>query len=153
MLCNLSVDADTICSPSDDNTECTTYLPGYINPASSSGFSVQSLKSAIFPLITSNILNVTPEASFSLISSPLLLLASTNILHKGKLKAPGSVLSAANTQNTSLGRSSISISATPGPIPFTLPEKASFSKSWPAPYSPCSLATLVPSRNASQASS
>ncbi len=34
----------------------------------------------------------------------------------------------------SLGLSSNSISATPGPNPLTFPEKASESKSWPAAY-------------------
>ena len=43
--------------------------------------------------MTSNILNVTPDASFSLIINPELLLASTNIFHNGKLNAPGSLLS------------------------------------------------------------
>src|ERR1041385_8577069 len=99
MLCNLSVDADTICSPAEDITECTTYLPGYINAASSSAFSDHSLKSAIFPFITSSTLNVTPEASFSLMRRPELLRASTNIRHSGHLKAQGSVLSAANLQH------------------------------------------------------
>src|SRR5919202_2444159 len=152
MLCNLSVDEETICSPSDESTEWTTYRPGYMRAASSSVFSDHSFRSAILPDTTSNILNVTPDASFPLINKPVLLLLSTNIRQNGKLKAPGSVLSAANIQKTSLGRSSTYISATPGPSPFILPEKASLSRSWPAPYRPCSLASLVPSVKASQAS-
>src|ERR1051325_1388589 len=135
ILCNLSVEDERICSfLSEEKTECTTYLPGYINEVSSSGLSVHSFSSANLPVITSNILNTTPDARFSLIRRPVLLLASTNVLQNGKLKAPGSVLSAAKIQKTSLGRSSISISATPGPIPFTLPENASFRRSCPAPY-------------------
>ena len=43
-------------------------------------------------------------------------------------------LSAMNTRTGSLPLSSNSISATPGPIPLTLPEKASASISCPAPY-------------------
>ena len=101
--------------------------------------------------MTSITLKVTPPANFSFINSPVLLPASTNILQNGKLNAPGSVLSAAKIQNTSLCLSSISISATPGPIPLTFPEKESFNKSCPAPYKPWLLAVLVPSLNASHA--
>src|SRR5206468_5819461 len=123
MLCSLSVDAETICSPSDERIECTTYRPGYIKAASNSGLSSHNFRPATFPVITSIILNLTPSAKLSFIKRPVLLLASTNILQRGKLKAPGSVLSAAKTQNTSLGLSSISSSATPGPIPLTFPER------------------------------
>src|SRR5678815_2961215 len=101
MLCNLSVDAETICSPSDDKIECTTNRPGYIKAVSNSGLSSHNFRSATFPVITSIIRNLTPSANLSFINNPVLLLASTNILHNGKLKAPGSVLSAAKTQNTS----------------------------------------------------
>lgn len=44
------------------------------------------------------------------------------------------------------------ISATPVLHPLTLPEKASFRRSWPAPYKPYSIGTPVPSLKASHAS-
>jgi hypothetical protein len=78
-------------------------------------------------------------------------MGSANARYRGRLKAPGSVLSAANTTTASLGRSSNSISAAAGPRPRTFPEKASFRRSCPAPYSPCRLATSAPARNASHA--
>jgi len=59
-------------------------------------------------------------------------------LVEGKFQAPGEVLSPRRQTMGSDGRSTNSISATPGPRPFTLPLKASTSKSWPAPRVSCS---------------
>jgi hypothetical protein len=70
----------------------------------------------------------------------------------GRFHAPALVLSAKKTMIGSDGRSTIVISAIPGPIPRTLPENASFSRSCPAPYSFSSFATRVQISNTSQAS-
>src|SRR5215208_3142278 len=87
MLCSLSVEAETIWSfPSEDITECTTYLPGYIIAASSSALSSHIFRFATLPDITSIILNVTPAARFSFMRSPVLLRASINVLQRGKVK-------------------------------------------------------------------
>ena len=65
--------------------------------------------------------------------NPGVFMTSANARYRGKLNAPGSVLSAAKNRKGSPGRSSNSISATAGPIPFTFPENDSLNKSWPAP--------------------
>ncbi len=57
-----------------------------------------------------------------------------NILDMGSEYAAGPHLSAMKTSMGSVGRSSNSISAAPGPWPLTFPEKASESRSWPAAY-------------------
>src|SRR3990172_7044186 len=51
----------------------------------------------------------------------------------------------------SLGRSTNSISATPGPMPLTLQAKASARRSWPAPYRWSRLATVVQAMKVSHA--
>jgi len=76
---------------------------------------------------------------------------------RGKLKAPGPHLSAVKTRNGSAARSlalgSKLTSAAPGPAPRTLPEGASLSRSWPAPYRPSARATSVAARKTPQARS
>ncbi len=61
----------------------------------------------------------------------------------GRLNAPGSVLSIMKMATGSAGRSWNSISALPGPIPRTFPEKESTRRSWPAAYSFMSFANWV----------
>ncbi len=82
---------------------------------------------------------------------PAVVNGSANILNSGRLKEPADVLSPMKTMMGSDGRSSMTISAEPGPMPRTLPEKASERRSWPAPYKWSFLATSVPARNASHA--
>jgi hypothetical protein len=61
------------------------------------------------------------------------LKGSVNMRNKGRFQAPAEVLSAMKMMIGSEGRSMKDISATPGPIPRTFPEKASAMRSWPAP--------------------
>ncbi len=60
-------------------------------------------------------------------------MGSANIRKSGMFQAPGAVLSAMKQRTGSEGRSTNSISAAPGPMPLTLPLKASTRRSWPAP--------------------
>ncbi|OPX80647.1 MAG: hypothetical protein A4E50_01455 [Methanosaeta sp. PtaB.Bin087] len=64
---------------------------------------------------------------------PAVLKGSAKIRNIGRLKAPGSVLSIMKATTGSAALSVNSISATPGPIPLMLPQKASQRRSWPAP--------------------
>ena len=65
-------------------------------------------------------------------TSPVVVNGSRKILHRGRVYAEGSVLSAMKKSMGSEPRSSKVISADPGPAPLTLPEKASVRMSCPA---------------------
>ncbi len=80
MLCNLSVDAARIGSPSLVVTVSTTYLPGYINAASIVGLSCHNSNLATLPCSTSMMFIITPFARLSFTINPVLLSESTNIL-------------------------------------------------------------------------
>jgi len=109
------------------------------------------LKNALRCSIRSCTSIVNPLCIVLSMISPAVLNGSAKILYSGRFHAPGEVLSAANTMNGSDGRSKISISATPGPAPRTLPENASASRSCPAPYRCKPFATSVSSTNVSHA--
>ncbi len=82
---------------------------------------------------------------------PIVVKGSANIFTRGMFQAPAEVLSAMKIKMGSEALSLISISATPGPIPFTFPEKASLSRSCPAPYSFRLLATSAAASRVFQA--
>src|SRR6266542_3029773 len=73
-------------------------------------------------------------------------------LVEGEVEPTGGRLVAHEHDDRLHGRSSISISAEPGPAPRMLPEKASVSRSCPAPYSFSFFASAVPLMKVSQAS-
>ncbi len=111
---NLSIDLYTF---------SITYLPVVPIKPIRSYISSGHFRSTHLSSCTSITRNVNPSCIEGSKMRPAQDIGSANILKRGKLKAPGSVLSAAKTIIDSACLSSISISADPGPIPFIFPEK------------------------------
>ncbi len=101
--------------------------------ASTSYISSGQSRSTLLSSITSRILKRNPPCIDGSMIKPAVQNGSANILKRGRFQPPADVLSAMKTTTGSLSLSTNSISATPGPMPLTFPENASFSRSCPAP--------------------
>ncbi len=135
------------------STRFTAYLVVSPRSASMSYSSAGELMTTFLWSTTSTTSMSYPRWALGSMTRPVVVNGSMNILATGSEYAAGPHLSAMNTSIGSVGRSSNSISAAPGPWPLTLPEKASESRSWPAAYRCIFLASLAADMKAFQASS